>query len=76
MLVVAIFIILFGSLFLLIGTKFMFSPEKTIRSLQEMKYKSSSQPAKQAVIMTRIFGIALILTGIYFIGVGINVLIS
>ncbi|HKL47050.1 MAG TPA: hypothetical protein VJ878_00140 [Candidatus Izemoplasmatales bacterium] len=76
MVVPAIFIILFGVFFGLVGFRFMFKAEKTIRRLQEMKYKGSSQPTKQAIFMTRIFGVILFLIGIYFIGVGINVIIN
>jgi uncharacterized membrane protein YfcA len=76
MIVPAIFTIIFGLFFGLIGFKFLFKADKTIRRLQDMKYKSSSTPSNKAVIMTRIFGAILILIGIYFIGVGINILVS
>jgi hypothetical protein len=76
MVVPAIFIIAFGVFFDLIGFRFTFKAESTIKRLQEMKYKGSSQPTKQAIIMTRIFGVILIIIGIYFIGIGINVLVN
>jgi len=76
MIIPAIFTIIFGLFFGLIGYKFLFKPEKTIRGLQYMKYKSSSEPANRAVLITRIFGVILIIVGIYFIGVGINILVS
>ncbi len=76
MIIPGIFIILFGLFFALIGFKFLTKPEQTIKRMQEIKYKSSSQPAKQAVITTRVLGVILLLIGIYFIGLGINVLIN
>jgi|GEM_PF-2184735 len=72
----AIFSMLFGLFWNLIGFRFLFHTEKSIRRFQEMKYQASSQPKKQALLMTRIFGVILLLIGIYFIGVGINLLIS
>jgi uncharacterized membrane protein YfcA len=73
---IALFSMAFGVLFAWVGIRFLFKPDKTIRRLQEMKYQTSSQPKKQAIMITRIFGVVLILIGIYFIGVGINFLIS
>ncbi|QWC00512.1 hypothetical protein KHQ88_02785 [Mycoplasmatota bacterium] len=72
----SLFTIIFGLFFGLIGFKFLFKPDPTIRRLQDMKYKSSSTPSKQAIMMTRIFGVILMIIGLYFIGVGINILIS
>jgi hypothetical protein len=76
MVVPAIFIIGFGVFFDLIGYKFAFRAESTIKRLQEMKYKESNQPTKQAIIMTRIFGVILLIIGIYFIGIGIIILLN
>lgn len=72
----AIFSMAFGLGFGWIGFKFLISPVGVIRRLQEMKYRTSSQPSKQAILMTRVFGLILIIIAIYFIGVGINFLIN
>lgn len=72
----ALFSMTFGLGFGFVGVKFLIQPTKTIRRLQEMKYHTSSQPQRQAIIITRVFGLVLIVIGIYFIGVGINFLIS
>lgn len=72
----AIFSMAFGLLFGWIGYHFLTNPHKTIKRLQEMKYQTSSEPSRQAVITTRVFGVILILIGIYFVGVGINFLIN
>lgn len=76
MVVPAIFIILFGLFFGLIGFRFIFKTEQTIKRLQEMKYKGSSQPTSQAILMTRIFGVILAIIGLYFIGIGISIMIN
>jgi uncharacterized membrane protein YfcA len=76
MLVPAIFTVLFGLFFALIGYKFTFQTRKIIRRFQEMKYNSSSEPNKQARVMTKIFGVTLMIIGIYFVLVGINILLT
>lgn len=72
----AIFSMMFGLGFGWVGFKFITRPERSIRRLQEMKYQTSGEPSKQAIITTRVFGLILIIIGIYFIGVGINFLIN
>lgn len=72
----AIFSMAFGLSFGYVGFKFLIQPRRTIRRLQEMKYQSSSEPTRQAVLITRVFGVILMFIGIYFIGVGINFLIN
>ncbi|MCF7924226.1 MAG: hypothetical protein K9L64_03860 [Candidatus Izimaplasma sp.] len=68
--------ILIGLFFVLIGFKFTFKTVTTIKALQNIKYKSSSTPSKQAVITTKIFGVILFLIGGYFIGAAISALVS
>lgn len=76
MIIPGIFTILFGLFFVFIAYKFLFNTEKTIRALQELKYKSSSQPNPKAIILTRVFAVILLLIGIYFIGLGISSLMN
>lgn len=72
----AIFSMAFGLSFGYVGFRFFIKPKRTIRRLQEMKYQTSSEPTRQAIVITRVFGVILMIIGIYFIGVGINFLIS
>ena len=61
---------------MLIGFKFIFKTVVTIKALQNIKYNSTSNPSKQAVITTKVFGVIITLIGVYFIGAAVLALIS
>ncbi|MFO7969452.1 MAG: hypothetical protein ACQERX_04195 [Bacillota bacterium] len=76
MVFLSILLILIGLFFVLIGFKFLFKTVVTIQALQNIKYNSSGNPSKQAIITTKVFGVIIILIGAYFIGAAILALIS
>lgn len=76
MIIPSIFLMIFGLFIMLIGYRFLFRTTQTIKRLQEMKFNASSEPEKKAINMTRIFGVVLLLIGLYFIGLGVTLLIN
>jgi hypothetical protein len=58
--------ILIGLVFVYIGLRLVLNPRKIIKNMQMVKYKSYSEPQKNAVVMTVIIGVLLTLIGLYY----------
>lgn len=58
-------------LFLVVGLRFFFVPERIIRGIQQYKFKTTAKPRKQEILFSKIIGVLLTLIGLYFLGVSI-----
>lgn len=58
--------IIIGLAFFYVGLRLTFFPRKFIKGMQYYKYKTSSEPQKNAVILTVIIGVLLMLIGMYY----------
>lgn len=54
-------------IFLYVGFRFTFYPLKSINWIQRIKYKTTAEPAKREKTVSLIFGILMILIGIYYL---------
>ncbi|MDD3127009.1 MAG: hypothetical protein WC479_02230 [Candidatus Izemoplasmatales bacterium] len=58
--------ILIGLFFILIGCQFLFRSTKIIQAIQKRKYKQTSEPRKEELLVARITGGLLTLAGLYY----------
>ena len=61
--------------FIYVGVAFTFKPISSIQSLQRRRYGSAGDPQPRQIMMTRIFGIIIVIIGLYFlVSVGLSIL--
>lgn len=58
--------ILIGLAFFYVGLRLALYPKRFIQAMQNYKYKSTSEPQKNAIVLTRIIGIVIMLIGVYY----------
>ena len=59
--------ILVGLGFFVVGMRLTFFPRKFVKGMMNYKYKSSAEPQKNAIIVTIIMGVLLMLAGAYYV---------
>jgi hypothetical protein len=59
--------ILVGLGFFMVGMRLAFFPRNFIKGMMNVKYKSTAEPQKKAIIVTIIMGVLLMLAGTYYV---------
>lgn len=59
--------IVVGLGFFMVGMRLAFFPKKFVRGMMNYKYKTSVEPQKNAVIVTIVMGVLLMLAGAYYV---------
>lgn len=67
--------ILVGLGFFMVGMRLAFFPKKFVRGMMNYKYKTHIEPQKNAIIVTVIMGVLLMLAGIYYVAYSVLSLI-
>lgn len=63
--------IIVGLGFFMVGVRLTLFPRAFIKGMMNLKYKTSAEPQKNAVIVTMVMGVLLMLAGIYYIAYSI-----